>query len=515
MRVFLFGVDGLTFRILNPMMERGLLPNFQRLRERGVEGVLKSVTPPVTPPAWTSISTGLALAKHGVYDFWEYEQTEDGPKPRVVTHRKGGKAVWNILSDWGKQVVVANVPLTYPPEPVNGIMLSGLMAPEMQANVTYPTSFKEELLEAVPNYHIDINNAVSCGQRGDVFVDVLKMTRERNAMLQLLLKKPWDFFFIVYTGADRIQHLRWEEIMTFHPMAVEYYQLVDEALGKVLDGLTPEDMLMVVSDHGFQGAKRKFYIQEYLLRNGWLKMHSSTRSRAKLLGVARSIIRALKVQRLARQVFRRLRRKQIEALASENHPAILPDIDWANSRAWIQSTSGELAGYADIFFADTVTEEEIAELMKALKEIRDPQNGQPLIVEMQREDAFGQGSFAPSQRHLVVLSGENTALYTQLGRTALWETRGMGRDVATGIHHQDGILYVYGAAVKEGAKIAPVHIYDVVPTILSSMGVPLPDDLDGKVMQEPFEPQTLSKSESGESDSLVKRKLKKLAARAN
>jgi predicted AlkP superfamily phosphohydrolase/phosphomutase len=394
-------------------------------------------------------------------------------------------------------------------------MLSGLMAPEMQANVTYPTSFKEELLEAVPNYHIDINNAVSCGQRGDVFVDVLKMTRERNAMLQLLLKKPWDFFFIVYTGADRIQHLRWEEIMTFHPMAVEYYQLVDEALGKVLDGLTPEDMLMVVSDHGFQGAKRKFYIQEYLLRNGWLKMHSSTRSRAKLLGVARSIIRALKVQRLARQVFRRLRRKQIEALASENHPAILPDIDWANSRAWIQSTSGELAGYADIFFADTVTEEEIAELMKALKEIRDPQNGQPLIVEMQREDAFGQGSFAPSQRHLVVLSGENTALYTQLGRTALWETRGMGRDVATGIHHQDGILYVYGAAVKEGAKIAPVHIYDVVPTILSSMGVPLPDDLDGKVMQEPFEQQTLSKSESGESDSLVKRKLKKLAARAN
>jgi predicted AlkP superfamily phosphohydrolase/phosphomutase len=405
--------------------------------------------------------------------------------------------------------------LTYPPEPVNGVMLSGLMAPEMQANVTYPTIFKEELLEAVPNYHIDINNAVSCGQRGDVFVDVLKMTRERNAMLQLLLKKPWDFFFIVYTGADRIQHLRWEEIMTFHPMAVEYYQLVDEALGKVLDGLTPEDMLMVVSDHGFQGAKRKFYIQEYLLRNGWLKMHSSTRSRAKLLGVARSIIRALKVQRLARQVFRRLRRKQIEALASENHPAILPDIDWANSRAWIQSTSGELAGYADIFFADSVTEEEIAELMKALKEIRDPQNGQPLIVEMQREDAFGQGSFAPSQRHLVVLSGENTALYTQLGRTALWETRGMGRDVATGIHHQDGILYVYGAAVKEGAKIAPVHIYDVVPTILSSMGVPLPDDLDGKVMQEPFEQQTLSKSESGESDSLVKRKLKKLAARAN
>src|ERR1700730_13995910 len=113
MRVFLFGVDGLTFRILNPMMERGLLPNFQRLRERGVEGVLKSTTPPVTPPAWTSISTGLAPAKHGVFDFWEYEKTEHGPVAHVVTHRKGGKAIWNVLSDWGKRVIVANVPVTY------------------------------------------------------------------------------------------------------------------------------------------------------------------------------------------------------------------------------------------------------------------------------------------------------------------------------------------------------------------------------------------------------------------
>src|SRR5712692_388177 len=142
MRVFLFGVDGLTFRILNPLIERGLLPNFQRVRDGGVQGVLKSTIPPMTPPAWMSIATGLPPAEHGIYDFFEYEQTEDGPRPKLVTHRKGGKAIWNILSEWGKRVIVANVPMTYPPEPVNGIMLSGYMAPDTKSNVTYPTSFK-------------------------------------------------------------------------------------------------------------------------------------------------------------------------------------------------------------------------------------------------------------------------------------------------------------------------------------------------------------------------------------
>ncbi|HLH61725.1 MAG TPA: alkaline phosphatase family protein [Ktedonobacteraceae bacterium] len=514
MRVFLFGVDGLTYRVLHPMMQRGLLPNFQRLRDQGVEGVLKSTTPPVTPPAWTSIATGLSPSKHGIYDFWEYEQSENGPIPHVMTHRKGGKAIWNVLSDWGKRVVIANVPMTYPPEPVNGIMLSGLMAPEMQANVTYPTALKAELLAEVPKYHIDINPAVSTGQRGDVFVDVLEMTRHRNAMLRLLLKKPWDFFFFVYTGADRIQHLRWDEIMAFHPMAVEYYQMVDEGLGMVLDELGPEDMLMVVSDHGFQGASRKFYLQEYLYRNGWLQMQGSNRTRARLFGMVRSIARSLNIQKPARQIYRRLRHKQIEAMANENHPAILPKIDWSKSRAWVQSTSGELAGYADIFFHDSVTEEEIEELAKALKDLRDPLNDQPLVVEAHREDAFGNGPFAPAQRHLVILSGENTSIYTQLGRTSLWETRGNGRDVSTGIHHADGIVYLYGAGVKKGATIAATHIYQVVPTILTAMGVPLPEDLDGKPMEEPFEKQLAAGVSSGSSE-LVKQKLKKLAARSS
>jgi predicted AlkP superfamily phosphohydrolase/phosphomutase len=513
MRVFLFGVDGLTFRVLHPLMERGLLPNFQRLRTEGVEGILKSTTPPVTPPAWTSICTGLSPARHGVYDFWDYEQTEQGPRANVITHRKGGKAIWNILSEWGKRVIIANVPMTYPPEPVNGIMLSGYMAPDMKANVTYPMSFKERLLETVPEYQIDLHPTISCGQKGDLTTEVLCMTRGRVAMQRLLLKEPWDFFFIAHTGADRLQHMRWDELMEGGPEEIEYYQLLDESLGLALAELTPEDILMVVSDHGFQGARRKFYIQEYLCRRGLLKMkNGGARRHAKLVGYIRSTIRALKLQKIAYRAFRQLRQKEAIEMEKEHHPARLPDLDWSKTHAWIPSSSGALASYADIFFDDTVSEEEIQLLQEDLCTLRDPENGQSLVVEAHREDAYGQGPFAPGERHLIIQSGENTTLPTELGRVSLWETRGInGHGVSSGVHHPEGVLYLYGAGVKHGAVIPPTHVYDVVPTILSRMEIMLPEGLEGKVMEEAFDRPAHSPI-AEESLGLVMRKLKNLAS---
>src|ERR1700736_5916792 len=140
MRAVIFGVDGLTFRILHPLMQRGDLPNFRKLRQEGCEAVLKSLYPPLTPPAWNSLSTGLKPARHGVYDFWAYEELPvDGVRrAHVQTRRKGGKAIWNILSEYGKQVLVVNVPATYPPETINGYMVSGYLTPGEDTDFTYP-----------------------------------------------------------------------------------------------------------------------------------------------------------------------------------------------------------------------------------------------------------------------------------------------------------------------------------------------------------------------------------------
>src|SRR5438105_8230279 len=160
MRTVVFGADGLTFRVLHPLMERGELPNFKKLQQEGCEAILESKYPPLTPPAWVSLSTGLKPARHGIYDFWTYEEQQErasARKAHVQTRRKGGKAIWNILSEYGKQVLVINVPMTYPPEAVNGIMVSGYMSANICTAVTYATSLKEELCRLVPDYQIDFD----------------------------------------------------------------------------------------------------------------------------------------------------------------------------------------------------------------------------------------------------------------------------------------------------------------------------------------------------------------------
>src|SRR5438045_6925867 len=162
MRSVIFGVDVLTFRIINPLIERGELPNFKKLRDEGCEAILESKYPPLTPPAWTSLSTGLKPARHGVYDYWIYaDEAKKGVtrSVHVQTQRRAEKAIWNILSEYGKQVLVINVPATYPPETINGIMVSGYLTPSTDVDFTYPASFKDEVFQFVPNYQIDLEVA--------------------------------------------------------------------------------------------------------------------------------------------------------------------------------------------------------------------------------------------------------------------------------------------------------------------------------------------------------------------
>src|SRR5258708_18108981 len=98
MRAVVFGADGLTFRLLGPLIERGDLPNFARLQREGAMADFISAVPSLTPPAWMSLATGLKPAKHGIFDFWDFDLTSTDLKPIPATHRKGGKAIWNILS---------------------------------------------------------------------------------------------------------------------------------------------------------------------------------------------------------------------------------------------------------------------------------------------------------------------------------------------------------------------------------------------------------------------------------
>lgn len=474
-------------------MERGDLPNFSKLSEMGCEAILESKYPPLTPAAWTSLSTGLKPAKHGVYDFWEYdEQHEPGTarKAHIQTRRKGGKAIWNILSEYGKQVIVLNVPSTYPPEPVNGTMISGYMTPSSEVDFTYPVAFKEELYQAVPDYRIDLEHddmfSMTVSGTSDPVIDAtLRMTERRIALtMHLLQEKPWDFCYVVFVGADRLQHPLWDDITSLDAKATAYYRLLDHGLGLILEQLGPDDHLFVVSDHGFQGAKRFFDINEYLYSKGLLKLNDNVqRKKASRFAALKQTLDRLHLLSLVRKTKSSLKQSGLmrEDVLDAHEPQ-LTNIDWRETLAYVPSLSGFGGGYADIFLTDKLSADRVAELCADLKRQVDPKTGQPLIDAIYPTEVYGSGPYAPPEPHLLLLPNDGVTFRMSLGNKALWDSPARTR----GTHQKDGVLYAYGKGLKQGFKAPNAEIYDLVPTVLRGMGLPLPHEFDGRVLDELF-----------------------------
>ncbi len=523
MRTVIFGVDGLAFRILHPLIERGALPNFQKLRMDGSEAILESKYPPLTPPAWTSLSTGLKPASHGVYDFWTYDDEQAGNRNRtahVLTRRKGGKAIWNILSEYGKKVLVINVPTTYAPEVVNGIMVSGYTTPNTNVEFTYPASFKEEIFHVVPNYQIDLEVSFrerlnTAGKVGPLTDAVLHMTEQHIKLIMYMMKeKPWDFTYLVFTGVDRLQHQFWEEVCKFHPRTKEYFCMLDDALGQIFDMLEPEDNLFVVSDHGFCGHSSYFDINEYLYSKKLLFFKDSSierdRRRVKHAIQFKRFVSRIGLRSLGRKVKRKLK---IAGLWSRTRFApdglerpIFDNIDWERTLAYVPSFSGFPGGFADIFLSPDITGEQVAELCDDLKHQVNPKNGKPLIDAIYTNEVYGTGPYILQEPHLLLLPNKGMTFRPELGNESLWEEL----DKSFGSHHKDGVLYAFGGSFKRGFKAPNAEIYDLAPTILRAMNLPLPHSFDGQVLDELFVEKQERELFPAEDGGLTKRKLQKL-----
>ena len=525
MRTIIFGVDGLAFRILHPLIERGDMPNFKKLQEQGCEAILESKYPPLTPPAWTSLSTGLKPAGHGVYDFWTYdEQAEKGQarKAHVQSQRKGGKAIWNILSEYGKQVLVINVPVTYPPEAVNGYMVSGYLTPSEEVDFTYPTSFKEELFRVAPGYEIDVEGAEVFKGNVETRVDrlveaVLHVTRERIKLITYMFKeKPWDFCYVAFVGPDRLQHSLWDEIVAFDPRTVEYYRMLDSALGLCIEQLGPDDNLFVVSDHGFQGISRSFDINEYLYSKGLLKLRSNAdHDKASRFAQLKYRLSQFGLLTLVRSAKRKLKSAGLlKKKRAGVYKPLLADVDWEETVAYVPSMSGYGAAYADIFLDVSMDAERIAELSEDLKRQVDPATGKPLIDVIYTTEVYGTGPYAPTEQHLLLLPSDGITFNMNLGNKWLWNDEFVGRDTKKrrGSHQKEGVLYAYGAGIKQGFKAPNAEIYDLVPTVLHSMKLPFPHAFDGQVCKDLFIEKQVDQTATGNGTdgSLARRKLKKL-----
>jgi len=508
-RVVMLGLDGATFTILRPLMEAGYLPNLTRLTREGVYGRLESVVPPYSAPAWVSLVTGKGPGKHGVVDFWHYDPSTN-ERLLVDASNISTAAIWDVLGEYGLFVGVVNVPLTYPPRPVNGVMVSGMMTPSETVPYTHPPELKAWLKEVAGDYAADPYTSVD---RTSAFLKrVLYWVERREAAhLCLLESYAFDFFINVVQALDPIQHHFWCVLDESHPnhdddearrlrsLLLRCYQAVDEVVGHRLamlnDGRTT---LFVVSDHGFGPVHHRFNVNRFLLEHGFLALKGNAMPdplRIQAFKMLRMLGRTLDVLNLRGRL---LSNRQREALRRRLDQWAAPAVDWSRTRAYYTGLTGQglyinLTGReaTGIVPPGEPYEKVRNGLIAALVNLRDPATGDPVVSGAYRREEIYAGPRVDELPDVVFSLRDRPYLPSE--RMAVQSViEPLPPESSGGRHHPEGVLLVAGPGVHQGAVLDGARLIDVAPTILYALGLPVPEDMDGRVLTEVFTQEHLA-----------------------
>ncbi len=258
MRSIVLGLDGVTFNLLTPLLDKGKLPNFKKLIDKGVYGEMLNTVYLASPPAWTTITTGSNPGQHGIYDFLSIEKDHNF-KLNFALDKKA-KPFWEFLD---KKSIIVNLPLTYPPKHNNDnlTVVSGMLTPGLDSEFTYPLSLKQEILDQVKDYKITLDWELYANRKEELIIDLKKMINSRLRLFDYLMEnKKWDLFFGVIIATDRLQHIFWDE-----ENILKVYSMLDDYIGKLIKKAEEENLnLFVVSDHGFGEVDELFYLNTWL-----------------------------------------------------------------------------------------------------------------------------------------------------------------------------------------------------------------------------------------------------------
>jgi predicted AlkP superfamily phosphohydrolase/phosphomutase len=469
-RVLVLGLDAATFEVINPLIAAGRLPNLARLMVEGSACPLISTTPDKTPLAWTSCRTGVNPGKHGIFDFW---QVKDYQWVFNTSADIKVPAVEKILSRRGRRVCTVNVPLSYPPQPVNGLCISGLPTPGVESGYTYPPGLRMELLARLGDFDLDGNEDLDFSRPAQTIKMLYEHhRRRRRTTLYLLEKERWDYFMVVFTIADKLQHAFWlaREMyqqgsenplaQRFGPVIDQCYELLDETVGMVVRAAGEECAILVVSDHGFGRCRAEMYPNIWLDQQGYFRL----RTAHKLW--ARQIVWSPRPRVVVGSPRRR--------------------VDWRRTRAFsglYLETKGlhfNLRGRhpQGVVSPGAEAENLAAELEAQLLALATPA-GEPLLQAVCRPEALYHGAHTHLAPDLILLPADPATRV--MGQIAGREYYQPITDLyqSAGNHRPEGILIAWGAAAAHPLP-AQASIMDIAPTALALLGEDVPTYMDGR-----------------------------------
>lgn len=476
-KVIVIGLDGATWDLIKPWADKGELPTFKKLMNEGVWGILESPFP-VTVPSWACYSTGKNPGKFGVFDWIKIDVKNK--KINAVSYQDfKSKEIWNYLNEYGIKTGIINIPHTYPPKKVNGFMISGMLASEI-SNYTYPKSLKGELEEIGYRIHPKYPLHLIAKDNKKYINNVKQLIKLRFNIAKLKIGEV-DFLHLTIFYIDYIQHFLWNS----HEV-LDVWKTIDSELGKFLRDLEARNTkftLILMSDHGFTKLKSGlgFYLNVFLVRKGLLRLKNMNLYRllykCKIrFEVLSDITKKIKLYEFGRKYFKKISRKFPANDGEITHEGLESVIDWDNS---IAVNIGGIVGQIYLLEDD---KDSIFQLKKQLPMIKDPITGEPVISEIYLKEEIISGKFSSNAPDIFVYPNEGYVIgrfniYGDIFQKSVWKAT----------HTKHGIFLLYGEDIKQHSTetaIPQISIYDLAPTILYLFSVPIPEDMDGRILVE-------------------------------
>lgn len=504
-KLLVIGLDGASFNVLDALIEKDYLPNIARLIAGGVRADLETTFPPITAVAWSSFMTGKNPGKHGIFEFVRREHNSKRELAVNASFRKG-RAIWDLLSDAGKRVIVHNFPCTYPPHEINGLMIADFMTPRGRTDFTYPVSLLTEIEAEFGGYRLHLSQTYAEGNV-DAVLDELFDELEYKAKVTeyLMTRYEWDAFFQYFWGTDRIQHELWHIIDEAHPRhnkqeaqqyrdrVYQYFNRVDEIVGRLLELAADDSLVLIASDHGFGPAYKYCSLNIWLLQEGFLKLKPDAITRLKKLMFSLGLTPefAFTMTRKIPAALRPARGVSSKPGASRllgKFFLSFNDVDWKTSVAFSKGNYGQI--YVNLAGRESngsVPEEEYNAVRDAivsrLRELKDIQTGEPWVGQVFRREDLYNGPMVQDAPDIAFLPTDMRHL--PLGNADFTSNKFMVDAFGiSGCHRMNGVMIARGQAIKPGSSLELASIYDMAPTLLYLLDQNVPEDMDGRVLSE-------------------------------
>ncbi len=264
-KVFVLGLDGVSFNVLDRVIQEGVAPNLRQAIAEAATGDLQSILPAVTYPAWKAYATGLDPSQLGVY-WWRALSIPEKRIRQNTARSFRGREVWDHLSAKDIPSIVVNMPSTYPPHPIQGVMVAGAIADDDSA-YAYPERVQQDL-ERRFRYYITPRTT-------DPKEAIVLIQKRFEAAFYLMETRPWYFFHLTIFLIDHLLHLYFSK-EGLHPVLAEAWQVIDQNFGHLRYRLsaTQNALLMVMSDHGMVWKKGQLNLNAWLRQQGYLAVRN-------------------------------------------------------------------------------------------------------------------------------------------------------------------------------------------------------------------------------------------------